>query len=524
MAALKASKKDLKTIVFSTDLVNGALNHLEFLKEVNSSKKILLSENLLRKAVYRYENIWLPYLASFNSDDIRLVPPLDVEIIWHSHMLCPIEYNADCIKMFGKILSHHNLENSQRLKQKQSTKAEWSKRFSVSFDYLDSNSVNEFEFKHFSSKIKYDLIAACKRQLEFYYQVSLPHYESKRFLQLALKRYKKFIYLAKQNPDAFLVPCYSIDLIWHTHQREPLSYSNDTIKLLGKILSLDDSVNDRQSGSKLNTSFSKTCELWRKHFNEDYFFSGGMYRGSPTLFDANDVNFQINSVNIYEVAFNQLINNEINVEINTMENLSLFGLNLTYFENLNSWSNIRLMQSNKLISFSRMIGLNELPSSDLMPNLDTSLNIKCERTMVLSDDNGDYAIVKGKSKPNSNTFHVNYLSLTDTHIKLNLTIKQNQRYLNFDLGHLRAKVDFKLGLIKIELINDSLVKYNKLIVGQLFTFIFSLICLYLPLIDYSEKNDHLMFNMLANKSSFQLTNENQRYKFKNKKNNCGCFY
>ena len=524
MTSSKTTKKDLKKIVFSTDLIEGALNHLEFLKQVNLSKAILLNENLLKKAVYRYENIWLPFVASFNSDDIRLVPPLDIEIVWHSHMLCPIEYNADCIKMFGKLLNHHNLEHSQRLKQYQSTKSEWSKRFSVSFDYLDSNSINEFEFKHFNSKIKYDLIAACKRQLEFYYQVSLPHYQCKKFLQLALKRYKKFIYLAKKNPEAFLVPCYSIDLIWHTHQREPLSYSNDTIKILGKILNHDDTVNDRKPGSKLNTSFSVTCDLWRKTFNEDYFFSGGMYRGPPTVFETNDVNFQINSVNIYEIAFNQLINNEMNIEINTMENLSLFSLNLTYFENLKSWSNIRLMQNNKLISFSRMIGLNELPKSELLPNLETNLNVKYERAMVLSDENGDYAIVKGKSNPNSNSINVTYLSLTDTQIKLNLKIKQSQRYLNFDLGHLHVKVDFKLGLIKIELNNDSLVKYNKLIVGQLFTFIFSLICLYLPLIDFSQTNDHLMLNMLANKS-FQGANENYRSKLKNSKNNyCGCFY
>ena len=83
------------------------------------------------------------------------------------------------------------------------------------------------------------------RQGVFYYQVSLDHYRDEEFLYDAYLRYKMYLYLKKQNPEKFLVPCYDIDLIWHTHQVCTLNYSKDTTAILGFVLKHDDSVNDR---------------------------------------------------------------------------------------------------------------------------------------------------------------------------------------------------------------------------------------------------------------------------------------
>jgi hypothetical protein len=70
------------------------------------------------------------------------------------------------------------------------------------------------------------------------------------------------------------VPCYAIDIIWHTHQLNPKTYSKDTISLLGNVFPHDDTVNDRTPGSKLCTSDAITRELWAKMFNEKYFMPG----------------------------------------------------------------------------------------------------------------------------------------------------------------------------------------------------------------------------------------------------------
>ena len=67
----------------------------------------------------------------------------------------------------------------------------------------------------------------------------------------------------KIHPNAFLVPCYDIDLVWHTHQVHPVCYAKDCQKILGAILPHDDTDPDRSEDSKLNTSFTTTQQLWR---------------------------------------------------------------------------------------------------------------------------------------------------------------------------------------------------------------------------------------------------------------------
>ena len=37
------------------------------------------------------------------------------------------------------------------------------------------------------------------------------------------------------HADAFLVPCYDMDLAWHTHQLHPHYYKKDTVAYLGKV-------------------------------------------------------------------------------------------------------------------------------------------------------------------------------------------------------------------------------------------------------------------------------------------------
>ena len=50
------------------------------------------------------------------------------------------------------------------------------------------------------------------------FQVSLPHYRRESFLQDSITRYRMYLYLKSKHPEKFLVPCYDIDIVWHTHQ------------------------------------------------------------------------------------------------------------------------------------------------------------------------------------------------------------------------------------------------------------------------------------------------------------------
>ena len=88
----------------------------------------------------------------------------------------------------------------------------------------------------FQSKIKYDIKSAAMRQGAFYYQVSLPHYRDPDFMRDGIVRYKMYLALKRANASKFLVPCYDIDLVWHTHQVHPALYYSDTMNLLGFVL------------------------------------------------------------------------------------------------------------------------------------------------------------------------------------------------------------------------------------------------------------------------------------------------
>ena len=228
----------------------------------------------------RYELFWLPLLAQ-SSVTGDVAAPLDIAWVWHVHMLLPISYEKDCNEVVSTLVDHKVLVGKQRSRGLEKARILWkqlypSEPFEVDLTAAVSNA------PEFESRIEYDITAACSRQRVFYYQVSLPHYGDKKFLTRALERYKQHLVLKQQNPDVFFVPCYDFDLIWHAHQVHPLIYKNDTTKILGKVLNHNDSVNDRQPGSKLSTSYETTREKW-KEAGHEFAVLGAMFRGEVPL-------------------------------------------------------------------------------------------------------------------------------------------------------------------------------------------------------------------------------------------------
>ena len=166
--------------------------------------------------------------------------------------MSPTDYIDDCQSVFGIVIDHSSYTLAEIRTKQKSTQEIWETRQPrIKFDFLneDNSAVNNLD--QFQSRFKYDLIGACNRQRTFYYQVSLPHFKSEKYLELCLDRYKKFLWLKTQSNE-FLVPCYAIDLIWHTHQLCPHAYAKDTSNLLHYVFPHDDSVNDRNVGSKLS--------------------------------------------------------------------------------------------------------------------------------------------------------------------------------------------------------------------------------------------------------------------------------
>jgi len=55
------------------------------------------------KALDRYVK-WL--LLKQRHPTSRLAPTRDIDLFWHLHMLAPVAYHRDCMRLFGKLLDH----------------------------------------------------------------------------------------------------------------------------------------------------------------------------------------------------------------------------------------------------------------------------------------------------------------------------------------------------------------------------------------------------------------------------------
>lgn len=265
-------------IHFGVDLVDQATSHIAFLKAVNSNKE-LRDPEVLKRALYRYEKFWLPLAAEHPRE--YLSAPMDIEWVWHCHMLSPKTYEKDCYNIVRVTVNHTILRPDEFQRSRNRAHAYWSDKYSEPF-YIDYSATFDMEtVSGFTSQISYDILSAVERQRSFLYQVSLPHYLDRKFLESGFLRYKQFLLLKRQYPNEFLVPCYDIDLMWHTHQLNPIIYKNDTMRIVGQLFNHDDSVNERHEGSKLNTADKRTRELWKQVYNESFSKFGAMFRGNP---------------------------------------------------------------------------------------------------------------------------------------------------------------------------------------------------------------------------------------------------
>ena len=228
--------------------------------------------------------MWLPllrdYIISTNGKGPMIAPSLDVHWVWLVHMLAPQHYIQDCKAVVGQMLPHRLPTQRALYFARERGKVIWKQTFpNVMWEADESNSFKLSQ--NFPSKISYNIMKAVERQSAFFYQVSLGHYRCGSFLRAAIRRYRQFLHLKLKSPEAFLVPCYDMDLVWHAHQVHPSIYFNDTRAFLGRLLPHDDSVNDRNVGSKLVVSDKSTRLLWKNEFKEDFRRNGAMYRGDP---------------------------------------------------------------------------------------------------------------------------------------------------------------------------------------------------------------------------------------------------
>ena len=274
-------------------------SHVSFLRTVHVyDGRVGLYDGPALEAALRRYLAWLELIAGRDAKAPALVPPIDVAWVWHCHRLAPLRYAAFCEDRYGRILEPGAaafqlcLPGAKEAAARASREA-WEKAalgvggFDAPTDAPADARADDGSADPCEPLLGYDVREASRRQRTFLWQVSGPRFEEDAFVEDALDRYEKFLRLMGLHGyrSNFWVPSYDIDLCWHTHMLASTSrYVSETAALAGEPVAHDDSVNDREAGSKLNVSWAATQRLWTDAYGADacgIAKDGGCYRGEP---------------------------------------------------------------------------------------------------------------------------------------------------------------------------------------------------------------------------------------------------
>lgn len=261
----------------NVDLIEATIGQLDLIHEVDKLGN-LYKGPLLTDAIRRYEKLWLP-LAS--TQDV-IAAPLDIEWVWHLHMLSPRVYESDCKRLVSKIINHKIIVGERKKKALQKSEKLWKKIYPSEPFEVNLDSGSPVDFVGHTSELSCDLVLGALRQRIFNYQVSLPHFYDRKFLRNAVKRYKKFLRLHCRNaPNEALIPCRDIDLIWHAHILHPLTYIKDCSKIFNGTLDHDQEDHSSCGDPATLCATAVTHEHWSMTFGDNYVLAGTTARRDP---------------------------------------------------------------------------------------------------------------------------------------------------------------------------------------------------------------------------------------------------
>lgn len=283
------------------EYVDMTRRNMYLVRAVDVSYESLYEGPALRRAIWRYEALWLPLLlavllpASATPSDpalaakvghIRaknaagdgltsssLVPPLDIAWVWLLHRLHPGAYAADTagLTSANEVL-HTDADTAFRFSDGEDAQSKPLRRlWDVLYPFepylpayilntpyavdekkkkeaVDTyaHAVGESGRATERSIVSFDVEASAILQKRFVFQTVDPRaglewdaIEEDEFLLRAFDRYMMFTLLRKRQPDTYLVPMMDINLVWHAHMASTRDYHADCIALVGGVVGHD---------------------------------------------------------------------------------------------------------------------------------------------------------------------------------------------------------------------------------------------------------------------------------------------
>ena len=190
---------------------------------------------------------------------------LEVELVWRIHLLSPQHYVADCMRHFGRVIGHK---------------------------CNDSNAVYPIRLHHKGQKqeangtgfisAELKMTDAIKRQCDFMQKMLKMNLNIEGFvgdkIDSAIDRYEQFLtamWAPYKQQDLIFVPTVDIDLIWHSHQLDPVGYQSFCIQKSPnrRLVSHDDNI----SSSTLRKMEKRTESFWNREYGAGTYKKGNVF-------------------------------------------------------------------------------------------------------------------------------------------------------------------------------------------------------------------------------------------------------
>ncbi len=98
-----------RTIELSVDVDKTARELISLLEKASKFQTEWRQSAVIKQMITRYYRFM--QLKASCPNNILLIPTLDIEIIWQTHLLRPEMYREDCIRLFHRIIDHSLLTN-----------------------------------------------------------------------------------------------------------------------------------------------------------------------------------------------------------------------------------------------------------------------------------------------------------------------------------------------------------------------------------------------------------------------------
>ncbi len=99
-----------RTIKLSVDIDKTAPELISLLEKASPFQEQWQQSVVFKQIIQRYYRFMR--LKSSNPSNILLIPTLDIEMIWQTHLLRPEIYKNDCLRLFGRIIDHSLIINN----------------------------------------------------------------------------------------------------------------------------------------------------------------------------------------------------------------------------------------------------------------------------------------------------------------------------------------------------------------------------------------------------------------------------